>query len=477
MEPQPTQASKWLAILKQTISKVSTKPVYITLAAFFIVILVIAVVVLQPKNSPVKQSFNDHQDSSIQNTASSKEWPVLWGPPGNPCEDNPSVKFTALPIALENITFIEPMGELKQGHIVPGDHIGINYNTSPTSKPVKVFAPADGTLITVERHAYTPPAGYPQNMRHYHFYLIHSCTFFTGFVHLTEFSPEILSKNPKLEELDKKNITQYENLLVNIPVKAGQEIGTAWSFGLLGMVTVDLNRTNTGYLKPESYRGENWRIHSVSPFEYFESSLQRQILSKNPRQASPRGGKIDFDIDGKLVGNWFEVGTGGFRDLTKPPQQCGNFPCPYWEGHVALVYDYIDPGQLRVSIGHDWGLGISTPYGVKGNSPNFKEIGIADGMVKYKLVALKDMSRPLPEQTPGRENPFSPLEISGIANASGAISASSSVQALQDNKIQNNSSGLNNALPKKVAKPKASGSGLNSNSNTDTQAGGGFVSP
>ena len=230
-------------------------------------------------------------------------------------------------------------------------------------------------------------------MRYYHFYFIHFCTFFTGFVHLTEFSPEILSKNPKLEELDKKNITQYENLLVNIPVKAGQEIGTAWSFGLLGMVTVDLNRTNTGYLKPESYRGENWRIHSVSPFEYFESSLQRQILSKNPRQASPRGGKIDFDIDGKLVGNWFEVGTGGFRDLTKPPQQCGNFPCPYWEGHVALVYDYIDPGQLRVSIGHDWGLGISTPYGVKGNSPNFKEIGIADGMVKYKLVALKDMSR------------------------------------------------------------------------------------
>ena len=74
-------------------------------------------------------------------------------------------------------------------------------------------------------------------------------------------------------------------------------------------------------------------------------------------------------------------------------KQCGNFPCPYWDGHLAFVYDYIDPGQLRVSVGHDWGLTDSTPFGVKGNGPDFKDIGEANGLVKYELVALKDLNR------------------------------------------------------------------------------------
>lgn len=334
-------------------------------------------------------------DEHGQGYAAQTDWPLLWGPPDGArrCDKKGPVVFAASPVAVADISFIEPMGELKEGHIVPGDHIGINYATSPRSAPVGVYAPADGFIARVERHPYTPPAGYPRAVRHYHVYLEHSCTLFTGFVHVTELAPEILAASAQLAELDRASGSQMESVAVRVPVKAGQRLGEAWTFGLLGMVTVDLNVTNDGYLNPESYRAENWRLHAVSPFEYFPEPLRGQLLAKNPRAAPPRGGKIDFDAAGKVVGNWFLQGSGGFRDETTEPRQCGNFPCPYWEGHLALAYDYIDPAQLRVSVGHSAGLGARTPYGVRGNGPDFATVVVGSGAVAYELVALKDVSR------------------------------------------------------------------------------------
>ena len=337
-----------------------------------------------------QQSQNEHSKGRVQ-----AEWPVLWGAPDNQnkCKKDESVKFSSLPLGLEDVSYVEPIGELRESHIVPGDHGGFNYKTSPASTPVKVFAPADGFLVGVEKHPYTPPPGYPA-LKHYHFYLEHSCTLFTGFVHLTEFTSEMLAASAELKTLDGDTNGQFKTIAPRIPVRAGQQIGTAWSFGLLGWVTVDLTAVNKGYLNPESYRkAENWRIHSVAGFDYFTEPLKTQIMAKNPRTAAPRGGKIDFDTPGKLVGNWFEKGTGGLRDTSIEPKQCGNFPCPYWDGHIAFVYDYVDPDQLRVSVGHDWGLSGRTPFGVKGNAPDFENIGMANGVVKHELVALKDISR------------------------------------------------------------------------------------
>ncbi|MBI5138488.1 MAG: hypothetical protein HZA95_01670 [Candidatus Vogelbacteria bacterium] len=111
------------------------------------------------------------------------------------------------------------------------------------------------------------------------------------------------------------------------------------------------------------------------------------------------------------------------------------------------------------------------------------------------FLALKDMSRPLPEQTPGRDNPFSPLEISGVINGAGSLSSQASLiqssnsttqvnslnQTATENKAKNTNSSTNNPTTKKVTKPTNpalnSSSGQNSNSNVDTGVGGGFVSP
>ncbi len=393
-EQSPVITRGYVSRVRQLLSKPAVViGIIILVAAAFVIFAITTVFRPAQEQNTTTQAFDTHQNNLGQTNNTSNEWPILWGQPDRNCKNNPSVRFTALPIALTDISLIEPIGELREGHIVPGDHAGIEYQTSPSSKPVKVVAPADGIIVHVERHAYTPPAGYPQNIRHYHFYMVHSCTLFTGYVHLTEFTPEILAANPALKNLDAADVREYQNLAVNIPVKAGQQIGTAWTFGLLGVVTVDLNVSNKGYLNPQTYRSENWRPHAVSFFDYLDDYLKSQIMGKNPRSIEPRGGKIDFDIDGKLVGNWFEQGSGGFRDESKKPTLCGNFPCPYWNGHLAFVYDFVDPTQLRVSVGHDWGLADHTPFGVKGNNQDFKNIGVPEGMIKYELVALKDISK------------------------------------------------------------------------------------
>lgn len=370
------------------------RAIILSTVLFFVLIVISIAFIGQNKKLDRNEHLAEYGNNTVGKQMMQSEWPMLWGSPDNQtkCQNIQSVKFSAIPIDIKDISYIEPIGELREGHIVPGDHAGIDYKTSPTSAPVDVFSPADGFLVGVEKHPYTPPPGYPPT-KHYHIYLEHSCTLFSGFVHLTDFAQDVLAASQELRELNEDTSGQFKNIALRLPVKAGQKIGTAWTFGLLGFLTVDLTVVNKGYLNKESYKGENWRIHSVSGFDYLEEPLKTLIMAKNPRTANPLGGEIDFDIEEKLVGNWFQEGTNGFRNEKMAPKQCGNFPCPYWEGHIAFVYDYIDPNQLRVSVGYNSGLSSKTPFGIKGNAPDFKDVGIEDGLVKYELVPLKDIGK------------------------------------------------------------------------------------
>ncbi len=48
---------------------------------------------------------------------------------------------------------------------------------------------------------------------------------------------------------------------------------------------------------------------TVDTFDYFDEPVKSQLLAKSLRIALPVGGKIDYDIDGKLIGNWFREGS------------------------------------------------------------------------------------------------------------------------------------------------------------------------
>ncbi|MSR54663.1 MAG: hypothetical protein EXS09_15450 [Gemmataceae bacterium] len=122
-----------------------------------------------------------------------------------------------------------------------------------------------------------------------------------------------------------------------------------------------------------------WKVHTVDPFDYVAEPLRAKLLALNPRKVEPFGGRIDYNIDGRLVGNLYREKTGGYAGL--------NRRIDYWVGHLAIVPHYIDPTQVIVSVGEFEGR--PRQFQVKGNSPDPAKVSKTDGVVKYELISLK----------------------------------------------------------------------------------------
>ncbi|MGD2051435.1 MAG: hypothetical protein PVI35_03070, partial [Acidimicrobiia bacterium] len=91
--------------------------------------------------------------------------------------------------------------------------------------------------------------------------------------------------------------------------------------------------------------------------------------------AAPRGGRFAYDVDGHLVGNWFQEGTNGYE---------GADPDRYWGGHLSFAYNHIDPTMVMVSIGTFQDR--SGQFAVAGNGPDPADVTTGSGPVVYKLV-------------------------------------------------------------------------------------------
>ena len=331
--------------------------------------------------------LEERRDSSQEHKESSKQygWSVLYTKLEG-CQKK-DVVFTSLPLDIKNIKAVEPQGELtNSGHVTPGDHVGFQYDAKGPN--IDVYAIADGYIKRVERNR---PFGDIKS-KNYHLYVEFSCSMFGSYVHVTEIAPQILEADPEFKRLDSlESVPDNErSIWPNIPIKAGQVIGKADEWGLLGMLIADTNVTLPGFINPEKYKGEGWKTHAVPPFDYFTPELKAQLMEKTPRKKEPRGGKIDFDVPVKLSGNWFLESTDYSGSKENIPVYCGNQLCPYWSGHLAFVYDFVDPDQARVSFGDYSGWYPQGPYGVKGNIEPPK-IGAEDGLVKLELMSLEDI--------------------------------------------------------------------------------------
>ena len=115
--------------------------------------------------------------------------------------------------------------------------------------------------------------------------------------------------------------------------------------------------------------------------------MRSDPLSKVIRKVEPRAGKIDYDIEGTVAGNWFLEGTvdyGGNVPPNEPPAK------EYWKGHLTIAYGYIDPTQLRISIGFDTGINDDLycnacfgAYGERGNQPDPAMVGPESASALY----------------------------------------------------------------------------------------------
>lgn len=293
---------------------------------------------------------------------------------GGKAEGKGAVRFTHSPMRLEDIGTITPLGMMVGSHVMPIDHQ--YYYPKNRDANCDVFAPAAGHLVMIgHRVQLTGSSAKKRDYDDYALHIEHSSTFYTFYDLLTELDPVILKQldEPVLKRFSKKE--QGPPIHVRIPVKAGQVVGKV-SGRSLDISVINTETQLKGFLTPALYGHYAWRMHAVDPFVYFDEPLKSKLLKLNPRKAEPRGGKIDYDVDGRAIGNWFKEGTGGYAG-NKDKRG-------YWMGHLALAYNHIDPTIIVVSIG-DFG-GQPRQFVVKGNGPDPAKLSAKDEPMQYELL-------------------------------------------------------------------------------------------
>ncbi len=272
-----------------------------------------------------------------------------------------SLVFQYPPVDLDKVEFINPLGGMIGNHVTPIDHqyyVASDFGADDEME-IDVYSPAGGTITSIQHMG-----SFDVAFQDYRVVIQHTSAVSSIYIHIDYLSEKIMEFAP----------TQGGYASTNISVVAGEVIGTYT--GSVDYNVVDNDITLTGFVVPESYNAESWKIHTPDPFDYFSDSIKAVLLAKCMRTDDPPGGKIDYDIDGRMVGNWFLEGTNGYGGANQED---------YWVGHLALAYDWIDSDHIIVSMG-DYN-GEEKQYGVVGNTPDPADVSTATGMVTYELVS------------------------------------------------------------------------------------------
>ena len=363
------------------------------------------------KQTYTSASQNSIEQSTVEQSSddTSSEMDTKWSPFGtdfSECleEDN---GLTSLPISIDSSYDILPLGTIMgSSHITPTDHWYFNIKIIDDNL-VDILSPASGYIVKISR------SSDEEGLGDYRMIIEHSCTLFTYYIHLRQIDPEILKETG---EISPNNIVHKR-----ISVASGQSVGKVGPLlsyqrindeTNLDFAVIDTDIILPGFIIPEHYE-EEWKIHTVDPFDYYEEPLRSQLLERMVRKVEPYGGKIDYDIDGKLVGNWFLDRTETYfargvagqskavweeiygRDVgsceaeywdNKDGGTRGALPCDYWLGHITFAYDSIHPDKIKISMAIFWDFEEGRPpWRVKNNTPDPASIDVESGIVKYEI--------------------------------------------------------------------------------------------
>ncbi len=276
---------------------------------------------------------------------------------GNRCSGTEKLTFTHLPMKESDFSIIVPYGLVVGYHVTPIDHqyfSPASYNSPRDAYPV--YAMADAQIVDIQPRTNNKGT-------EYRFVFAHSCTSLYYYDLVTSLSG-------KVKEAYEKNRS------VNMPIKAGEQVG------MIGGQTLDFaywdtDKPLTGFVNPASYDGEAWKIFTADPLPMYTPELRVIVEARNPRTVEPRSGKIDHDIDGKLVGNWFVSGSGGYSGTNQGRSDT------YASTHLSIAPNLYDPTHFNISIG-DFG-GNAEQFAAKGNAPDPATVSKDTGLVKYEL--------------------------------------------------------------------------------------------
>lgn len=288
----------------------------------------------------------------------------------NQCEgEGVPYKLSVSPMKPEDFSIIVPYGLMIGGHVTPIDHqyfSPASYLSQPDA--YGVYAMADSTIVDIGSRP--RPFG-----EEYRIVFTVSCTFLYYYDLVTSLSPEIQ------QAYDDVNNDSGGKKPINIAVKAGQLIGRIGG-QTLDFAVWDTTKPLDGFVVPEHYEAEPWKIFTADPLDYYDDELKKFILTRYVRTETPVSGKINYDIDGRLIGNWFLEGTNGYSGNRSAEDGS------YWTSHLSFAPDHYVPDRFIISIG-DYEVspdaGPGSQFITATNKPNPKDISVETGLVKYDL--------------------------------------------------------------------------------------------
>lgn len=250
--------------------------------------------------------------------------------------------FRASPLDESEIRFIVALGNLNPpGHTFPSDHIYF-YNRvppAPPTTPAAVYAPGDGTVQFLLADGAETQVGVRSGS--FTYYMAH--------------------------------IVLDPAIRVGSAVTAGQRIGTTGSSAYAIDLGVINEQKTTAFINPLRYPSTS--RHGDAPLPYFEEPLRSRLYRLVQRVGADLDGRFDFDVAGRLVGNWFLEGV--------PVSDSASASA--WPRHLAFVYDSYDPTRIRVSVGGT--LPIVGAFAVQAGATDPRDVTPASGTVVYRLLS------------------------------------------------------------------------------------------
>ena len=250
-------------------------------------------------------------------------------------------KLEICPLNLAEIRSIIPLGNLnpRGGHVFPTDHIYLDYGHRE-SLPVR--APASGRVFAIRGQTGDDFKIEVQVDRRFSYYVGH--------------------------------VVPVEGLSVSSTVESGEVIGYTSGRSLLDLGCVDSEVMLKGYVNPARYPDST--LHCVSPLKLYDDPLRSLLYAKVVRGSADKDGRIDYDIAGRLVGNWFLESLSVAESSRGSPET--------WAKQLAFAYDVCLPSVRCVSIG-----GTVAPaglYRLSAVSPDPVEVSVKSGPAKLILT-------------------------------------------------------------------------------------------
>lgn len=225
----------------------------------------------------------------------------------------------ASPIDPAQIRFVTPLGNLNPpAHTIPTDHVYFyfadpNARETPEARRTEFRAPGDGIVSTVLGGVGQETKVFVRQTSTFQYYIDH--------------------------------LIPSVNLSRGSAITAGQVLGTTGSaYGIdLGVINETLTLP---FLNPSRYITDT--LHADAPLKYYEEPLRSQLYARVQRLGPEKDGRINYDVAGRLSGNWFSGGpTAG----------------------AAFAYDTYDPARVVISVA------LGPMQGVFGIAPGDPEHG------------------------------------------------------------------------------------------------------